>query len=140
WWSQLFSPLAVVLIANRQRALGNILHDAGHRNLWRDRRRNDWVARLFIAPLLFSSLTRYRETHFKHHMALGDAGGDPDFLIASRHARASWVLHYLDQVFSLQAWFSSLGGHLISRQIRARSQLYILGWWFCAMALMWAMA
>ncbi len=26
WWSELFAPLAVVLIANRQRALGNILH------------------------------------------------------------------------------------------------------------------
>jgi len=51
-WSELFAPLAVVLIANRQRALGNLLHDAGHRNLWRDRRRNDLVARLFIAPLL----------------------------------------------------------------------------------------
>ena len=41
WWSAMFAPLAVVWIANRQRALGNILHDAGHRNMWRDRRRND---------------------------------------------------------------------------------------------------
>jgi fatty acid desaturase len=45
WVNELLAPLAVVLIANRQRALGNILHDAGHRNLWRDRRRNDLVAR-----------------------------------------------------------------------------------------------
>jgi fatty acid desaturase len=140
WWSELLAPLAVVLIANRQRALGNILHDAGHRNLWRDRRRNDLVARLFIAPLLFASLSRYRETHFKHHMALGDAGGDPDFLIASRKAPAPWGLTYLDQVFSLNAWLSSVGGHLFSRQVRAASQLYILGWWVVAVALMWATA
>ena len=140
WWSELFAPLAVVLIANRQRALGNILHDAGHRNLWRDRRRNDLVARLFIAPLLFASLTRYRETHFKHHIALGDAGSDPDFLIASRQSSASWGLHYLDQVFSLNAWLSSVGGHLFSRQLRVASLLYIVAWWACAVALMWASA
>lgn len=139
-WSELFAPLAVVLIGNRQRALGNILHDAGHRNLWRDRRRNDWVARLFIAPLLFASLTRYRETHFKHHMALGDVGSDPDFLIASRRAPAPWGLNYLDQVFSLSAWRSSVGGHLFSPQLREASQLYILGWWVCAVALMWTTA
>lgn len=140
WWSELLAPLAVVLIANRQRALGNILHDAGHRNLWRDRRRNDLVARLFIAPLLFASLTRYRETHFKHHLALGDAGGDPDFLTSSRKAPAPWGLNYLDQVFSLNAWLSSVSGHLFSRQVRAASQLYILGWWVVAVALMWATA
>ncbi len=29
------APAALVIIANRQRALGNILHDAGHRNLCR---------------------------------------------------------------------------------------------------------
>ena len=140
WGSELFAPLAVVVIANRQRALGNILHDAGHRNLWRDRRRNDLVARLFIAPLLFASLSRYRETHFKHHMALGDAGCDPDFLTASRKAPASWISSYLDQVFSPSAWLSAVGGHLFLRQVRAASHLYIVGWWVGALALMWAIA
>jgi fatty acid desaturase len=140
WWSELCAPLAVVLIANRQRALGNILHDAGHRNLWRDRRRNDLVARLFIAPLLFSSLTRYRETHFKHHMALGEAGGDPDLLSAPSTAFASWVSSYLDQVFSPTAWLASVGGHLFSRRVGAASQLYILAWWIAAVALLWVMA
>jgi fatty acid desaturase len=114
WVNELLAPLAVVLIANRQRALGNILHDAGHRNLWRDRRRNDLVARLFIAPLLFASLSLYRETHFKHHMALGEPGEDPDFLTASQKAPASWVSNYLEQVLSRSAWQRaeglSLGG------------------------------
>ncbi len=140
WWSHLFAPLAVLWIANRQRALGNILHDAGHRNLWRDRDRNDLVARLFIAPLLFSSLTRYRETHFKHHMELGDERGDPDRLFVSPRTSTSWILRYLEQVFSPNAWLASIGGHLFSRQIRPSSQLYILGWWVAAVALMWAIA
>lgn len=140
WWSALFAPLAVVWIANRQRALGNILHDAGHRNLWRDRRQNDGVARLFIAPLLFASLTRYRETHFKHHMALGDEAVDPDFLKLSSKPSVAWVSNYLGQVFSLRAWRSSVCGHLFSRQVRASSQLYILLWWSVAMTLLWAVA
>lgn len=138
--NELLTPLAVVLIANRQRALGNILHDAGHRNLWRDRRRNDLVARLFIAPLLFASLSLYRETHFKHHMALGEPGEDPDFLTTFQKAPASWVSNYLDQVLSRSAWLSSVGGHLFSPQVRLDSRLYIFGWWFCAVALMWVTA
>jgi fatty acid desaturase len=140
WWSHLLAPLAVLLIANRQRALGNVLHDAGHRNLWRDRKRNDLVARIFIAPLLFSSLTRYRETHFKHHMALGVERADPDLLHASQQTSMSWVSRYLDQVFSPNAWLGSMGGHLLSPQVRISSQLYILGWWVAAVALMWATA
>jgi len=140
WWGELLTPLAVVLISNRQRALGNILHDAGHRNMWRDRRRNDLVARLFIAPVLFASLTRYRKTQFKHRMELGTEGGDPDLLFFSRRGSRIWILNYLDQVFSLNAWLSSLTGHLFSRQVRAASQLYILGWWLAAVALLWFVA
>jgi fatty acid desaturase len=140
WWSHLLAPLAVLLIANRQRALGNVLHDAGHRNLWRDQKRNDLVARIFIAPLLFSSLTQYRETHFKHHMALGVERADPDLLHASQQTSTSWISRYLDQVFSLKAWLGSMCGHLLSPQVRTSSQLSILGWWVAAVALMWATA
>jgi len=47
------APLAVFVIANRQRALGNILHDAGHRNLWCDKCRYG---------LLMTEATHYRQT------------------------------------------------------------------------------
>jgi fatty acid desaturase len=70
WLNHWIAPLAVCVIANRQRALGNILHDAGHRNLWRDRFRNDLMARVLVAPLLFASLTSYREAHFSCSTAL----------------------------------------------------------------------
>jgi len=33
-----------------------------------------------------------------------------------------------------------MGGHLLSPQVRISSQLYILGWWVAAVALMWATA
>jgi hypothetical protein len=37
WIGPATLPIALIVVANRQRALGNILHDAGHRNLCRTR-------------------------------------------------------------------------------------------------------
>lgn len=44
WLDAVLAPLSVLVISNRQRALGNILHDAGHRNIWREKDRNDLLA------------------------------------------------------------------------------------------------
>ncbi|ABM94644.1 hypothetical protein [Methylibium petroleiphilum] len=41
-------PIALLVLGNRQRALGNILHDAAHRNLTRNRLVNDLVTRALI--------------------------------------------------------------------------------------------
>lgn len=138
WMNALVVPLAIMLVANRQRALGNILHDAGHRNLWRDRRRNDGVAGTLVAPLLFASLSSYRESHFKHHMALGVVSGDPDFLAIPQNPPMHWIASYLRNVFSWSAWIGSFGGHLFVRQVSTQSKLYILCWWLVFLGLMWA--
>jgi len=97
-------PLAVVVIANRQRALGNILHDAGHRNLWRDKRLNDFMARALVAPLLFASLSGYREAHFRHHLALGDIVGDPDLLPIPDQPPRHWSTGFVRHLMSWPAW------------------------------------
>lgn len=131
WLNHLLAPLAVFVIANRQRALGNILHDAGHRNLWRDGLRNDLTARILVAPLLFASLTSYREGHFKHHLALGDDSADPDFLPIPDREPTHWLSSFACHLCSWPAWLGSVGGHLIARQVRTVSKLYILGWWVC---------
>jgi len=126
-------PIAICLIANRQRALGNILHDAGHRNLWRDRVRNDITARLFVAPFLFASLSSYRSDHFRHHLALGDPFGDPDFLPIPARQPNHWVVSVARHVCSIPAWLGSVGGHLIAPRVPGWSKLYILGWWLTGM-------
>jgi fatty acid desaturase len=123
------APIVICVIANRQRALGNILHDAGHRNLWRDPLRNDMTARALVAPLLFASLTTYREAHFKHHLSLGDERADPDFLPAMDGSPARWHRSFARNVCSWPAWLGSVGGHLITVQVRLASKLYILLWW-----------
>ena len=138
WFSWWMAPLAVCLIANRQRALGNILHDAGHRNLWRDRMRNDLLARLLVAPLLFNSLTRYREAHFRHHMSLGDARGDPDLLPIPNPLPRHWLANFARQASAWPAVWGSISGHLAARGVRHSSRIFILGWWGLALVVLTA--
>lgn len=134
-WTLWLSPLAVVVIANRQRALGNILHDAGHRNLSRNLRENDMIASLLVAPLVFASLERYRAVHFQHHLALGDPAADPDFLTASA-SPGRWLNAFLQQLVAPGAWRGSLWGHLFAAQVSWRAQFCILLWWALAMSVL----
>ncbi len=135
-WGLAWSPLAVCLVGNRQRALGNILHDAGHRNLCRHRRGNDLIARGLLAPLLFASLSLYRTTHFRHHQLLGQPGADPDFLVPPASKPTRWISRYLACAGAGSAWWGSLVGHLGHPEARAASRLYIVVWWVLALGLM----
>ena len=97
------APLALLILGNRQRALGNILHDAAHRNLTRNRLLNDLVTRALIAPLLFVSLSHYRELHFRHHLDLGAQGADPDLIPIPAQKARSWVAAVAANTLSLRA-------------------------------------
>lgn len=129
WLDVMLAPLSVLVIANRQRALGNILHDAGHRNIWRDKDRNDSVARTLVAPLLFASLSRYRDTHFQHHLELGRTQGDPDLIPGQDHLPSSWMVSYTRCLLSWTNWLGSLGGHLFAKEVSLQSKAFIMGWW-----------
>ena len=137
WLSVWLLPAALLLIANRQRAIGNVLHDAAHHNLWRDERINDAFTRLIIAPLALVSISAYRDDHFKHHRMLGTVSGDPDYVAPTRH-RGGWCWSYCGLVFQLTAWKSSCVGHLASGCVPWRSKACIVGWWFVfATSLAW---
>jgi fatty acid desaturase len=133
------APLAVIVIANRQRALGNILHDAGHRNLCRDERWNDLMAHTLIAPVLFANLSSYRETHYRHHLALGDVRGDPDFLPIPDTPPHHWLRSYARHLQSWPAWLGSFAGHLANDGLRWSSKLLIVGWWSAALVVLLAL-
>lgn len=126
WW---MAPLSILLISNRQRSLSNILHDAGHRNVHRNRFVNDTFAQVFLAPLVFADLSAYRDAHFRHHLQLGDPNGDPDYLRPVRTGSASWVRSYLSQALSFERWWGSLVGHLASSSVSRAGRLYIVFWW-----------
>lgn len=124
-----FTPLALVLIGNRQRALGNILHDAGHRNLSRNAKVNDRVADWLVAPLLLACLARYRALHFAHHLALGDEQRDPDFIAVTVKPGLHWSPRYVRTVCSRRAWIGSIAGDLVERTVPMATKLRMLAWW-----------
>lgn len=63
-WLMIFS---VLLIGTRIHALGILMHEASHFNLFSNPKWNDRVAKLFITGPVFISLDSYRKTHQLHH-------------------------------------------------------------------------
>ena len=68
---------ALVLLGNRQLGLAVLMHDCGHRALFRREKLNLVVGRWLCAAPVFADLDRYFAKHRKHHK---DAGSheDPD--------------------------------------------------------------
>lgn len=122
-------PLALLILGNRQRALGNILHDAAHGNLTRHRLVNDLVARALIAPLLFLSLSHYRDLHSRHHVDLGAQGTDPDLIPIPPEKARSWVAAVSINALSIRAVLGSTFGHLQDLNVPLAGRLYIVAWW-----------
>ncbi|QNB17484.1 fatty acid desaturase [Paraburkholderia tropica] len=123
------APIALVTIGNRQRALGNLLHEASHGNLSQNRRINDSLAHLLLAPPLLNSLTVYRELHARHHAWLGDVQRDPDLLPPLAHEGDSWLRVYTRYLVKFPILRGSIMGHLTNGHCRRRQQLYIAAWW-----------
>jgi fatty acid desaturase len=121
-------PLAVLLIGNRQRSLGNILHDGSHGALHRCRAVNDAMLRLLLAPGLFVCATRYRAEHFRHHAQLGDPVGDPDY-IAPLEEASTWSTRLARLAFDARTWWGSLAGDLGRRDVAATAKVAIAAWW-----------
>jgi fatty acid desaturase len=122
-------PIALLVLGNRQRALGNILHDAAHRNLTRNRLVNDLVTRALIAPLLFLSLSHYRELHFRHHLDLGAKDADPDLIPIPVEKARRWPKAVAANALSPRAVLGSTFGHLVDHNVAPVGRLYILAWW-----------
>lgn len=129
-WPAVVPALAVM--STRQRAIGNLVHEAAHQNLAASRRLNDMLARAWIAPLSMSSLSGYRQAHFRHHRWLNDAAADPDYLapVDARH----WTDTYVRYLLSGACWRSSLFGDLAEPSVGLRSKAYLLAWWSLLLA------
>lgn len=126
WWA---APAAVAWVGNRQRALGNLLHDAAHRNLARSSFINDTLARLYIAPALLNSLSLYRELHARHHAWLGDPRFDPDYIAVRPGPGDRWYKPFLKVLIMLPAWLGSTFGHLHLSRLTWLQRSGIIGWW-----------
>lgn len=125
---------ALFAIANRQRALGNLLHEASHRNLYRAPRFNDFVGRALLAPALLVDLDLYRATHARHHAMLGMPAHDPDYIAPATAHFPAWWHTYLRLLFSVKGWLTSVLGHLFARNISTQRRLILIAWWIALWA------
>ncbi|WP_081466416.1 fatty acid desaturase [Collimonas fungivorans] len=128
-------PVAIIVVANRQRAMGNLLHDAGHRNLFNSDKANDLIATFLLAPALFNSLAIYRKLHSRHHAFLGDPLRDPDYITSITGEQSSWWLTYRKYIFSFGCWRGSVMGHLGIPDLNLKRSAYIYFWWLSILAM-----
>jgi fatty acid desaturase len=120
-------PLTLVVIGNRQRALGNLLHDASHWSLDSNRDRSRILANLLFCWPLFVSMAVYRDEHSRHHRYLGDSRRDPDFIHDETRLTRGWLRAWLDQVGSPRMIRGSVLGNL--DRMDAVSLAGVLCWW-----------
>lgn len=126
WVSPWFAPLSLLVIASRQRSLGNNLHDAAHGNVvsspW------EWVVQVLLAAPMAEELGAYRKAHLAHHANLGNPRTDPDFLDPFREVEARTPLRlYWWMLGSARAWRGNFLGDLPA--LGARARLWILAFW-----------
>lgn len=129
WWT---IPLAVVVIGNRQRALGNLLHDASHYLISTNLKVNDAIGHWLIALPPLNSLHRYRRTHFEHHARLGNNKTDPDYYadkVFQQGGNGAFAI-YCRMLLTPRYWLGDGFGDLIGGPLQTR--LFILGWWAAA--------
>jgi len=77
WPNPLTVLLAVALLGARQLGFGILMHEAGHRLLFRSRAVNEWVGNWLIAPPTFGNMAAYMRGHLEHHRLAGTED-DPD--------------------------------------------------------------
>jgi fatty acid desaturase len=70
--------ISIFIIASRQRAFDNLTHEASHGNLLKNTTMNNVFSSLLTAFPIFTSLSAYRQSHFKHHRYLSEYEHDPD--------------------------------------------------------------
>lgn len=131
-------PLSLVVIGTRQRALGNLLHDASHRSLDANRRRARILANLLFCWPLWVSMAIYRDEHNRHHKFLGDPARDPDFIHDETRLPRGWLSVWLDQLASPQMLRGAILGHL--GRMDAGSLAGVACWWAAVLAAISAVA
>jgi len=131
-------PFSLLVIGSRQRALGNLLHDASHRSLDANRWRARILANILFCWPLWVSMAIYRDEHNRHHRFLGDPARDPDFIHDEARLPRGWAWVWLDQICSPQMIRGALLGHI--GRMDAASHAGVACWWGAVLALICAAA
>lgn len=62
--------LSIPIISGRMMALAFLMHEAGHRNLFKNKQLNQWLSEVLLAWPVFMSMRKYRLIHAQHHRHL----------------------------------------------------------------------
>ncbi len=124
-WAAL--PFALLLIGNRQRALGNLLHDASHWSLYGKRRQSELLANLLFCWPLGVSMTVYRDEHESHHRFLGDPARDPDYIHDANQLSRGWLHVWWAQMRSPTMFTGAVLGSI--GRMDAASLCAVAAWW-----------
>lgn len=77
-WTNPFTILAaIILLAGRMMGLSVLMHDCGHRTLFRSARLNEWVGQWLCALPVMNDQPSYARGHLEHHRKAG-THEDPD--------------------------------------------------------------
>ena len=77
-WPNVFTALvAVFLLGGRQLGLAVLMHEAGHKTLFRSQALNDWIGQGFAAFPILGDCQAYGASHREHHRLAG-THEDPD--------------------------------------------------------------
>lgn len=77
WTNPLTVILAICLLGGRQLGFGVLVHECGHRSLFRTQRLNELVGDWLVAPPTFNNVKAYMRGHLHHHRLAG-THEDPD--------------------------------------------------------------
>ena len=120
-------PVALVLIGNRQRALGNLLHDASHGSFGGSRRQASLLTQCLLFLPLCTDRTLYRREHLAHHRCLGSPAHDGDLIHCEMDMVRSWPGLLWRHMTNTQIWTGSVLGQLLRADAGARAGM--LAWW-----------
>lgn len=111
--SMWLTPISILLIGSRQRALATLLHESVHCCLTKSRALNRFLGTYLSGYLIFQEFNTYRDTHVRqHHAYLGDPEHDPDFhyhineKLYHYHGCFNFFKHYILKPLILQKTLS----------------------------------
>ncbi len=126
--------IAICIIGNRLQSFENLLHEAGHGNLAKSAKLNDFMAEYLIALPIMKSFPLYRPTHLGHHKYLGSPETDPDYIPPTKPGESS-VRIFANKLFSRVFLRHSLIGEWLRCSPLARFK--IVGYFALFGAIVW---
>jgi fatty acid desaturase len=134
-WQVWTLPISALIIGNRQRALGNLMHDAAHGCLGH-RRAAELIARHLLFWPMWTSVELYRREHLAHHRLLGIPARDVDLIHCEDDLGRPWLRVLWKNLTDARTWASSSFAHL-ARQTHCELGCILASWSALVLLLTW---